>query len=88
MPSSYLRLGRMTALCVSVSALLLVPAFRQAVTASGLVRIGFCLPLTMRFTKCIDGRIADCTRSRGFNCKTRLSCVPGPRICGLPDLRR
>ncbi len=87
MPSLYLRSSRMTALYVSFSALLFVPVSMLAASESGLVRIGFCLPLTVRFTKCIDGRIADCVRSRGFTCKTRLSCVPGPQICGLPDLR-
>jgi hypothetical protein len=47
---------------------------------------GICLPTSTRFTKCVDGKVADCTRSRDFKCKTRLNCTPTEQPCEMPLL--
>ena len=45
---------------------------------------GVCLPNSTRFTKCVDGKAADCTRSRNIRCKTREKCVQTQQSCDLP----
>jgi hypothetical protein len=56
--------------------------------ARELVPARFCLPQTSRFTKCIDGKIASCTRSRNVKCKSHENCALTGQICDLPFLLR
>jgi hypothetical protein len=49
---------------------------------------GVCLPNSTRFTKCIDGKAAQCTRSRNIRCKTREKCVQTEQPCDLPAMIR
>lgn len=49
---------------------------------------GVCLPNSTRFTKCIDGKAAQCTRSRNIKCKTREKCTQTEKPCNLPALIR
>lgn len=49
---------------------------------------GVCLPNSTRFTKCIDGKVAQCTRSRNIKCKTREKCTQTEKPCDLPALIR
>ncbi len=67
--------------------ILLVPAPRPA-DASEVVLARLCLPQTTRFTKCMDGKIAECTRSRNVKCKTRQTCTQTQQACELPALIR
>lgn len=66
-------------------------AFLSAACAAGahearLARL--CLPQTSRFTKCVDGKIANCTRSRNVKCKKHERCVATQQSCDLPALLR
>ncbi len=45
---------------------------------------GFCLPKVTRFTKCIDNKVTNCTRSRGWDCKNKERCIATPEPCELP----
>jgi hypothetical protein len=67
---------------------LLPAAIAPAAHASGLILAGICLPLTSRFTKCIDGKVAECIRTRNVRCKTKLSCTPTQQSCDIPGLTR
>ena len=67
--------------------IMLLPAASVADTRV-LVLAGLCLPQTTRFTKCIDGKIAECTRSRNVKCKTRQTCTQAQQACDLPALIR
>src|SRR5258706_13585702 len=60
-----------------------------AANPNQLSRVRFCMPHATRFTKCIENKVAECTRSRGINCKTRRTCVVTSQICDLriPDLQ-
>ncbi len=49
---------------------------------------GVCLPNSTRFTKCIDGKAAQCTRSRNIRCKTREKCIQTEQPCDLPAMIR
>jgi hypothetical protein len=73
---------------VFAATMLLAAAFAIPAGAGGLVRIGFCLPGSTRFTKCIDGKLAECTRSRNVKCKTRQSCRPTEQSCEAMVLPR
>jgi hypothetical protein len=66
---------------------LLFPAV-MAAGAFDPVLAGVCLPNSMRFTKCIDGKAAQCTRSRNIKCKTREKCIQTEQPCDLPALIR
>jgi hypothetical protein len=68
--------------------MLLAAAFAVPAGAAGLLRVGFCLPGSTRFTTCIDGKIAECTRSRNVKCKTRQSCRLTEQPCEVPVLPR
>jgi hypothetical protein len=70
------------------AAMLLVAAFAVPAGAAGLLHVGFCLPGSTLFMRCIDGKLAECTRSRNVKCKTRQSCRPTEQACELPVLRR
>jgi hypothetical protein len=60
-----------------------------AANPNQLSRVRFCMPHATRFTKCIENKVAECTRSRGINCKTRRTCVVTSQICDLliPNLQ-
>ena len=73
---------------ILAAAMLLPAPVAPAAPAGDLVFAGFCLPLTSRFTKCIDGKIAECIRQRGFNCKNRQSCTPTKESCDPQALGR
>jgi hypothetical protein len=63
----------------------------QAIMASGAfdpALAGVCLPNSTRFTKCVDGKAAQCTRSRNIKCKTREKCIQTEQPCDLPALIR
>lgn len=60
----------------------------SAAQAGELILARLCLPQTSRFTKCIGGRIASCTRSRNVKCKTHERCAPTGQSCDLPFLLR
>ncbi len=47
-----------------------------------------CLPSTTRFTKCIDGKVSECTRERGLSCKKKFSCRVTGDTCSLSDVVR
>src|ERR1700730_1701312 len=49
---------------------LLQTASVAAANPNQLSRVRFCMPHATRFTKCIENKVAECTRSRGINCKT------------------
>ncbi|MGO9174315.1 MAG: hypothetical protein ACLP7P_20450 [Rhodomicrobium sp.] len=68
--------------------LLLPAAIAPAAHASGLILAGICLPLTSRYTKCVDGKVAECIRTRNVTCKTKLSCTPTQQSCDLPAVAR
>lgn len=65
---------------ISLASLLLVEAPVQA-AEDKLVRVGFCLPKTVRFSQCIEGRVNACVRTRHMNCKTKTSCSPSSERC-------
>ena len=69
-----------------VAAALLLPAL--AVVSAHPAFAGVCLPNSTRFTKCIDGKAAQCTRSRNIRCKTREKCIQTEQPCDLPALIR
>jgi|GEM_PF-5972408 len=46
-----------------------------------LVRVGFCLPKTVRFSQCINGTAYACVRTRHMNCRTKTSCTPSSQTC-------
>src|SRR5215469_10628547 len=73
---------------IFAAALLLAAASGAQASAGELIRAGFCLPGSTRFTKCIDGKIAECTRSRNVKCKTRQTCRPTQEHCKMPVLPR
>ncbi|MFY9640939.1 MAG: hypothetical protein WCD20_16840 [Rhodomicrobium sp.] len=60
----------------------------RAADAQEVALAGLCLPQTTRFTKCIDGKVAECTRSRNIRCKTRQRCAETQTTCDLPALIR
>ncbi|MGA7325062.1 MAG: hypothetical protein WBX25_11395 [Rhodomicrobium sp.] len=61
-------------------ALMLVLAPAQA---NELVLIGICMPLTTRYSKCVENKVAQCTRSRGVNCKTKTRCTATSEPCDV-----
>ncbi len=67
-------------------AMLLAAVMAPAAEAGETVLAGFCMPLTSRFTKCIDGKVAECVRTRSMTCKTRETCKPADARCDLPAL--
>ena len=70
---------------------LTVAVFLPPVLSDGTVYpalAGLCLPNSTRYTKCIDGKVADCTRSRNVKCKTREQCKQTEQPCTLPQLIR
>ncbi len=69
---------------ILAAAILLPAAMAPAAEAGEFVLAGICMPLTSRFTKCIDGKIAECVRTRSMTCKTRLTCTPTSQSCDLP----
>ena len=71
--------------------ILIVTALLPAAFAAAAIRpahAGVCLPNSTRYTKCVDGKAADCTRSRSIRCKTREKCVQTGQACDLPPLMR
>jgi hypothetical protein len=71
--------------------ILIVTALLPAALAAAATRpahAGICLPNSTRYTKCVDGKTADCTRSRNIKCKTREKCVQTGQACDLPPLMR
>jgi hypothetical protein len=56
---------------------LLPAAFASTAPASAAV----CLPNSTRYTKCVDGAIFDCTKSRSIKCKRREECKRTDKTC-------
>jgi hypothetical protein len=73
---------------ILAAAALLAAANAVPASTAGLIRAGFCLPGSTRFTKCIDGKLAECTRWRNVKCKTRQVCRPTEQSCEMPLLPR
>jgi hypothetical protein len=70
---------------------LLPAALLLAVAATGAsltALAGVCLPNSKTYTKCIDGRIAQCSRSRNIKCKTRERCTQTEQTCDPRSLVR
>jgi hypothetical protein len=42
---------------------------------------GVCLPNSTRYFKCVDGKLADCTKSRNVRCKTYETCKETGQPC-------
>jgi hypothetical protein len=49
---------------------------------------GVCLPNSTRYFKCVDGKIADCTKARNIGCKTREKCTRTEQPCDPAALIR
>ncbi len=75
-----------SALRILTVTVLLAAAFAAATVHPALA--GVCLPDSTRFTKCIGGKAAECTRSRDIKCKKRENCVQTGQSCDLPALSR
>jgi hypothetical protein len=86
-PSNF-DLGTAKKSSVCAAAILLAAAFVVPASADGLTRAAFCLPGSTRFTKCIDGKLAECTRWRNVKCKTRQAGRPTEQSCEMPLLPR
>jgi hypothetical protein len=60
----------------------------DAPNAAGDVMLaGICMPLTSRFTKCIEGKVSECVRRRTLKCKTKETCTPTQESCDLTLIR-
>jgi hypothetical protein len=68
--------------------IILQATFHPALGAGEATLAGLCLPGFTRYTKCTGGKIAECVRKRGFNCKTKHSCVETQQPCDPPDMVR
>jgi hypothetical protein len=73
---------------IFLASFILQAALHPASIAGEVLRAGLCLPGSTRYTKCAGGKIAECVRKRGFNCKTKQSCIVTRQPCDLPDMGR
>jgi hypothetical protein len=76
------------AFSIFLTSIILQAAVYPAFGAGEVVLTGLCLPGFTRYTKWAGGKIAECVRQRGFNCKTKHSCVATQRPCDPPDMVR